>query len=62
MALQAETRAPSARQLRWIPDLAKSKGLDEAGACALVGLGSYSELTGGKDGTASALIDKLKTE
>jgi DNA topoisomerase-1 len=58
--LQAEGRVPSARQLRWIADLAKKTGLDEAGACALVGLRSYAELSGGKDGTASALIDVLR--
>ena len=59
-ALQAEKRLPSARQLRWIADLAGKAGLDEAGACAMVGLGSYAELTGGKGGTASALIDALR--
>ena len=60
-ALQAEKRLPSARQLRWIADLAGKAGLDEAGACAMVGLGSYAELTGGKGGTAGALIDALRT-
>jgi DNA topoisomerase-1 len=59
-ALQAELRAPSPKQLKWIVALAKTAGKDEAGACALVGLESYSELTGGKEGTASALIEKLK--
>jgi hypothetical protein len=29
-------------------------------SCALVGLNSYDELSGGKDGTASALIDVLR--
>jgi hypothetical protein len=58
--LQAEGRVPSVRQLRWIADLAKKTGLDEAGACALVGLRSYAELSGGKGGTASALIDVLR--
>ena len=59
--LQAEMCAPSAKQLKWIVDLAGSAKLDEAGACALVGLQSYSELTGGRDGTASALIDELQS-
>ena len=59
-ALQAETHVPSARQLSWIADLADKAGLDEAGACAVVGLGSYAELTGGKGGTVSALIDALR--
>ncbi len=58
--LKAERRVASAKQLRWIADLAKKTGLDEAGACALVELRSYAELSGGKDGTASALIDVLR--
>ncbi|RKY16215.1 MAG: hypothetical protein DRQ55_18450, partial [Planctomycetota bacterium] len=58
-AAQAESRVPTAKQLRWIVDLAKKATLDEAGACALVGLAAYEELTGGKDGSASALIDAL---
>jgi DNA topoisomerase-1 len=58
--VQAANTAPSAKQLKWIVDLAKTSGKDEAGVCALVGLESYSELTGGKGGTASALIDTLQ--
>jgi DNA topoisomerase-1 len=57
--LQAESRAPSAKQLRMIADLAKKTGLDEAGACGLVGAESYKGLAGGKGGTASGLIDAL---
>ncbi len=59
-ALQAERHVPSAKQLRWIADLAKKAGLDEASACALVGVVAYAELNGGKGGTASALIDALR--
>jgi hypothetical protein len=40
--------------------LAETAGLDEAGVCALVGLMSYGELTGGRGGTASAAIDALR--
>jgi len=40
--------------------LADKAGLDEAGVSALVGLESYSELTGGRGGTASAAIDALR--
>lgn len=58
-AVRTERRVPSAKQLRWIADLAKKTGLDEAAACALVELESYSELSGGQQGTASALIDTL---
>jgi len=59
-ALKAERQVASPKQLRWIADLAKKAGLDEAGACALVGLGAYEELNGGKGGTASALIDVMR--
>jgi DNA topoisomerase-1 len=53
-------RPPSAKQLRWIADLAKKKGLDEQAACALVDCTDYEKLTGGKQGTASRLIDALR--
>jgi len=56
----AEHRVPSAKQLSWIAELAKKAGLTEAAACALVGLSSYDELSGGTGGTASALIDVLR--
>jgi DNA topoisomerase-1 len=59
-ALQAERRGASDKQLRWICDLVKKAGMDEASACALVGTNSYSDLTGGKGGTASKLIDLLR--
>ncbi len=58
-ALRAERQVPSAKQLRYIADLVKKAGIDEVGACALVGANSYAELSGGKGGTASALIDAL---
>ena len=56
---QAESRVPTPKQLRWIVDLTKKAELDEAAACKLVGLTTYDELSGGKEGTASALIDAL---
>ncbi len=59
-ALQSEGLAPSAKQLHLISKLADNAGLDEAGVSALVGLASYSELTGGRGGTASAAIDALR--
>ena len=58
--LQSEGLAPSAKQLHLIAKLADKAGLDEAGVSALVGLASYSELTGGRGGTASAAIDALR--
>jgi DNA topoisomerase-1 len=57
--VQSESRAPTPKQLRWIADLAKKAGLDEAGACALVQQTSFEDLTGSREGTASALIDAL---
>jgi len=59
-ARKAERQVASPKQLRWIADLAKKAGLDEAGACALVGVSAYEELNGGKGGTASALIDVMR--
>jgi hypothetical protein len=58
---RAERQVPSPKQLRWIDDLAQKAGLDESSACALVGAKSYSELGGGKGGTASKLIDLLRS-
>ena len=45
-----------------IAKLAKTAGLDEAGVSALVGVKSYTELTGGRGGTASAAIDALRAQ
>jgi DNA topoisomerase I len=58
--LHSEGLAPSPKQLHLIAKLAEKAGLDEAGASALAGLTSYAELTGGRAGTASALIDALR--
>ncbi len=58
--LQSEGLAPSAKQLHLIGKLADKAGLDEAGASALLGVASYAELTGGRSGTASAVIDALR--
>ena len=59
-ALPQEPKGPSPKQLSYIDSLVKKAGMDEVGACALVGANSYAELSSGKDGTASALIDALK--
>jgi hypothetical protein len=58
-AAQAESKLPTPKQLRWIVDLTKKVELDEGSACALVGLASYDELSGGEEGTARAVIDAL---
>jgi len=58
--LKSEGLAPSPKQLHLIGKLVGEAGLDEAGVCALVGLASYAEFTGGRGGTASAAIDALR--
>lgn len=55
-------RPASDDQLEYIQDLADKADLDEAEVCALVGSDSYEELTGGRDGTASELLERLKEE
>ncbi|MBT8335885.1 MAG: hypothetical protein KJO11_04725, partial [Gemmatimonadetes bacterium] len=61
-ALQAiydERRPPSAKQRRYVDNLIEKLGLAEDAAAALVGVESLEELTGGREGSASALIDQL---
>ncbi|HSH44916.1 MAG TPA: hypothetical protein VK966_03615, partial [Longimicrobiales bacterium] len=55
-----ERRPPSQKQRRFIDDLIKEAELSEADAARLVGLTSLDELTGGSEGTASELIDRLQ--
>ncbi|HUG41313.1 MAG TPA: type IA DNA topoisomerase [Longimicrobiales bacterium] len=55
-----ERRPPSAKQRRFIDDLLKQTGVSEEEAAAMVGVASLDELTGGSEGTASALIDQLQ--
>jgi len=54
-----ERRPPSAKQRRFIEGLMKETGTSEEEAAALVELESLDDLTGGREGTASALIDEL---
>jgi len=53
-------RPPSPKQLNFIKNLVKKAELEEEDACKLVGITSYSELTGGRQGTASKLIESLR--
>ena len=53
-------RPPSPKQLNFIKNLVKKANLEEDVACELVGITSYSELSGGRQGTASKLIESLK--
>jgi len=57
-----EVTKPTDKQLRFIGDLTKKRGLTEAQACALVGEESFDALTGGRNGSASRLITALKRE
>lgn len=57
--LRDEQLPPSPRQRRYIESLLEQAGLPPEKAAALVGVASLDELTGGREGTASALIDQL---
>ncbi|MGD2070446.1 MAG: type IA DNA topoisomerase, partial [Gemmatimonadota bacterium] len=59
-ALRDERRPPSAKQRRFIDGLLKKTGTTESEAAELVGVESLDDLTGGRDGSASALIDALE--
>jgi len=53
-------RKPSPKQINFIKNLSKKAGLGEEAACELVGVASYSDLSGGRQGTASKLIETLR--
>ena len=53
-------RKPSPKQINFIKNLAKKAELEETAACELVGAASFSELSGGRQGTASKLIETLR--
>ncbi len=57
-----EERPPSPKQLGLIRSLVKKLELTEASACALVEVDSFEGLTGGRSGSASRLIDALRTD
>ena len=52
-------KPPSPKQINFIKNLVKKADLEEAGACNLVNVTNYSELSGGRQGTASKLIETL---
>ncbi len=51
---------PTAKQVSYIKSLAENLEMTESKACELVSIASFDELSGGKSGTASNLIGKLK--
>ena len=53
-------RKPSPKQLNFIKNLVKKAELEEEAACKLVGADTYSDLLGGRQGTASKLIETLR--
>ena len=55
-----ERTPPSQKQLRYIESLIEDADISEEEAAELADTGSLDELTGGPDGSASALIDALK--
>src|SRR5690606_2296300 len=58
-ALRDERRPPSRKQIGKIEGLMKEAGLSASQAAALVGEPDLDGLTGGREGSASALIDRL---
>ena len=56
----AESQPASEKQINWIAALAEGANLTESEACAKVEVGSFAELTGGRKGTASKLIETLR--
>ena len=57
-----ESQPASDKQINWIASLAESAQLSEADACALVDLNAFDDLTGGRKGSASQLIEILLTK
>ena len=53
-------RPASEKQIKFISNLAEKAKLDESAACALVELEDFASLTGGREGSASRLINLLK--
>ena len=51
---------PTAKQISFIKSLAENLEMSESQACELVSISSFEELSGGKSGSASTLIGKLK--
>ena len=61
LAEQSAPPAASDKQISYIESLSKRAGLSESEACALLEVEGWGDLTGGRDGTASALIEALKS-
>ncbi len=59
-ALHDERKPPSAAQKRFIDGLLDQTKTSAEAAATLVGVASLAELTGGREGSASALIEELK--
>ena len=55
----ADSQPASEKQLNWISSLAEGANLTEAEACKKVDVASFADLTGGRKGTASKLIETL---
>ena len=56
----SKPRPPSVKQVNFVKNLANKAALDEEAACKLVNISNYSDLTGGRSGTASKLIAILQ--
>jgi len=62
LEIHAERQPPSAKQLRYLHSLREKLDLSEPEAAALIGESDLDGLTGGREGTASALIDALNAK
>ena len=56
----SKPRPPSVKQINFVKNLANKADLDEESACKLVEISAFSELSGGRSGTASKLIALLQ--
>ena len=56
----SKPRPTSVKQMNFVKNLANKAELDEESACKLVEVSAFSELSGGRSGTASKLISILQ--
>ena len=56
----SKPRPTSIKQMNFVKNLVNKADLDEEAACRLVEVSKYSELSGGRSGTASKLISILQ--
>jgi hypothetical protein len=60
LRIHEDRKPPTVRQRRFIDSLLESTSISAEEAATMVHLDSLDHLTGGSDGTASALIERLQ--